>query len=409
MDSLKEVFDEHFKHVKFDSKLAKLVYQYQIGYVNRNHEHLQFFGSNLLGVHIVRFKDSDVLRFFDEVLDVDPDSLREDIRKLDTIDHTFKISGDVLNLTLMYVIHRFLTADTMPGKVKERAAYDTALIFFYRCAAALISYFFRYPTDPKIAQMAYANLSNKFLIKRLGSWHKVMDYRANDLVGPKGIHFKKLLGYTPDHDIVGVINDSQGRIKDLIKNYCQVFYSVHESGETIGKTSGTFLDADGEETVKEKTKSVEAYVSYMRNIIVDKPTFVKDELINIVLKINANTSFRIVKNTALWMSENYNNGKYAKTIDEFMSLTVVQSMFMINNNMDNKHMRDYPHILISLKNLYLSTRTTDPEIERIRELGLKVIRDANGKGISEALALSTRTSVILYLSLRMLVGQMSNR
>lgn len=409
MNSLKEVFDEHFKNVKFDTKLSKLVYQYQISYINKNHEHLQFFGSNLLGAHVVRFKDSDVLRLFDEVFDVDKDSLTRDVRKIDAEFHTYKVGGDILNLTMMYVIHRFLTSDMLSIKLKERAAYDSALIFFYRCIAALISYYFRYPSDPKIAQQAYANLSNKFLIKKLGSWHKVMDYRALDLVNSKGIHYKDFLKFTDDDAVIYAISDSQNRIRDLVKNYYAEFIQVHTDGDSISITGGTYLDVDGEETIKEKTKSVEGYVSYMRNIIIDKQSFVNDELINIILKINANTSFRIVKNTLTWMSVNSNNGKYSKTIDEFMSLTVVQSMFMIQNNIDKRHMRDYPHILISLKNLYLSTRTTDPEIDKIRLLGLKVISEANGKGISEALALSTRTSIVLYLSLRMLVGQLSNR
>ena len=408
MLTLKQVFDEHFKRVKFDSKLAKHIYQYQVGYVNSNNEHLQFFGSNLLGVHVIRFKDSDVFKLYDEVFRVDLSRLTSDIRKLDTIDHSFKVSADILNLTLMYVMHRFFIEQSLPAVTKERAAYDTALVFFYRCIAAWTSNIFRYPADPKIAQMAYANLSNKFLIKRLGSWYKVMDYRAKDLSGYSGIHYKKLINFE-DNDIVLAINDSQGRIRDLAKNYYGVFKDVHTEGDSIGSTSGTYLDADGEETIKEKTKSVEAYVSYMRNIIIDKNTFLKDDLVSIVLKINANTSFRIVKNTLTWMSENYNNGKHSKTIDEFLGLTIVQSMFMIANNVDSKNIRDYSLILITLKNLYLSTRTTDPEIDRIRDLGLKVVHEANGKGISDALALSTRTSILLYISLRTLIGQNSNR
>lgn len=408
MKTLLEVFGEHFKRVKFDSKLAKALYQYQVAYVNSNNEHLQFFGSNLLGVHVVRFKDSDVFKLYDEVLNVDMGPLTADIRRLDTIDHTFKVSGDVLNLTLMYVLHRFLIDDVLTPEAKERAAYDASMIFFYRCVAALISYNFRYPADPKIAQMAYANLSNKFLIKKLGSWHKVMDYRAKDLSGSSGISYKKLKTFV-DNDVVLVINDSQGRIRDMIKNYYRVFKEVHTDGDSIGTTTGTYLDAEGEETIKEKTKSVEGYVAYMRNIIIDKPTFVKDDLISIVLKINANTSFRIVKNTLNWMCDNYGSSKESKVIDEFLGLTIVQSMFMIQNSIDHKHIRDYPLILTTLKNLYLSTRTTDLEIEKIRDLGLKIVHSANGKSISNALALSTRTSILLYLSLRSIIGQTANR
>jgi hypothetical protein len=69
MITLLDVFDEQFKHVKFDAKLAKAIYTYQISYINSSREYLEFFGSNLLGVHVIRFKDSDVTKFFD-VLDI---------------------------------------------------------------------------------------------------------------------------------------------------------------------------------------------------------------------------------------------------------------------------------------------------------------------------------------------------
>lgn len=408
METLIEVFDEHFSKLKFDTKLVKSIYQYQIAYVNKNPEHLEFFGGNLLGVQVVRFKDSDVNRMFNEVLDIDYDLLKRDIRKLKTIDHTYKISGDIFNLTMMYLIHRFLTTDTLPENVRIRAAYDTALIFFYRCVAALLSYYFRYPADPKIAQQAYAQLSNKFLIKKLGSWNKVMDYRANDLIDKSGIHYKNLVKFRDDFTIVAAINDAQSRVKDIIKNYCAQFYTAHSEGNSISVTSSTYLDADGEETLKEKTRSPESYIAYMRNALIDKHTFVKDDLVSIIIKINSNTSFRMVRHTLLWMSENYANPKIALTIDEFMSSVIVQSLYLMQNNMNPKKSRDYSYVLVSLKNLYLSTRTTDPEIEKIRNLGMQVIKTANGN-IGDSLALATRTSMILYITLRAIIGQNINR
>ena len=402
--TLKDVFDVHLAHVKFDNKLAKALYQYQIGYINRNHEHLEFFGSNLLGVHVVRYKDSDVLKMYNDILDVDYQDLTEDIRKVDTINHEFKVSGDVFNLTMMYLIHKFLTSDLLDEKTSQRAAYDVGLIFFYRCIAAILSYYFRYPADPKIAQAAYANLTNKFLIKKLGSWHKVMDYRASDLVDKSGIHYKNLLTFTNDLATVYAINDAQGRIRDLIKNYYAEFIKVHAQGNNIAVTSGTYFDAEGEETIKEKTKSVEQYVTYMKNTIIDKPTFVKDELVSIIVSINTNTSFRMVKSTLNWLCDHYNEGKLHKEIDSFMGTVIVQSLYMIQNNMESKHLRDYPYILTTLKNLYLSTRTSDKDIDKIRKEGSYLINRAN-PGISESLVLATRTSIILYLTLRALIGQ----
>jgi hypothetical protein len=402
--TLAEVFDEHFKNVKFDSKLARNIYLYQIGYINRNREHLEFFGSNLLGVHVVRFKDSDVLKLYEEVLDIDYLMLSEDLKKVSAVNQEYKVSSDVLNLTSMYLIHRFLTSSLLVDSARKRAAYDSALIFFYRCTAALLSYYFKYPSDPKVAQAAFAKLSNKYLIKRLGSWHKVMDYRANDLIDKDSIHYKKLLSFNDDLATIYAINDAQGRIRDLIKNYYAEFIKVHSEDAGISTTSSTFLDAEGEETIKEKTKSVESYISYIRNIIIDKHSFVNDELISVINQINKNTSFRMIKSNLNWMVDNYNTDSHM-TIDDFITSVIVYSFFLLNDNDNITNLRDYPRILTELKNLYLSTRSTDADLIKIRDLGSEIIRKSNEGKLSDSLVLSTRTSLILYITLRALVGK----
>lgn len=384
--------------------MAKALYQYQVRYVNRNHEHMEFFGGALLGVQVVRFRDADVMQFYDEVLDVDYHRLVTDIRRVDTINHEYKVAGDVFNLTLIYVLHGVFTTKAMTDKDRVRAGYDTAMIFFYRCVAALLSYYFRYPADPKIAQMAYANLSDKFLIKKLGSWYKVMDYRALDMVDPKGLHYANIVSFKDDTAIVYAISDMQGRIRDMIKNYYAIFKKMHEEGQSIAVTSSTWLDADGEETIREKTTGAQSYRDYMLHTLSDKNSLIRDDLISVIVKINVNTSFRMVKSMLVWLSDNFSQGKQHKEIEEFVTAVMVQSVYFIEHNMEIRHKRDYPFILSQLKNLYLSTRTEDKDVERIRELGHKLVVAAN-KGISEGLILSTRTSLILYLSLRGLVGK----
>lgn len=404
MATLAQVFDSFFSHVKFNKQLAKQIYGYRIGYVNNNKEHLQFFGSNLLGVHVVRFKDSDVLRFF-ELLDVDYYALTNEVRsKVTTIDHSFKISGDILNLTIMYTIHKFLTSGVIGDNDRHRAAYDLALIFFYRCIAAIMSDWFKYPADPKIAQAAYANLSYKYLIKKEGTWHAVMDYRAKALTDKHELHYKELVSFRNDQAIVYAINDSQGRIRDLLKNYYSEFSKVHSSGTSIATTSSTFLDAEGEETIKEKIRSTESYVNYIKNIILDRHSFVKDDLVGVIARINTNSSFRMIKSVLLWLSDNYNHTKHHKEIDEFLDLTIVHSMHMLQEHSTLISRRDYPTMLHTLKNLYLSTRSTDQDLIRIRELGEKLIRNSQNVRLGDSLVLATRTSIILYLTLRTLIG-----
>lgn len=399
--TLRKVFNELFSDLRIDSKYARSINSYQVGFINRNQDHLEFFGGNLLGVQVIRFKDSDVNKFFDEILDIEYSFVEKEIRTVTTIDHTYKIAGDILNLTLSYLLHRCVTSEYMDDKKRHRAALDTALIFFYRCICAVHSYYFKYPFDHKVAQEAYARLSGKYLIKQLGSWQEVMIYRAERLLEKGSPHIQELFRYDNDDAAVYMIEDSQSRVKDLVKNYAIELYKVHEEGANIATTSSTMIDVDGNETTRDKVGTTETKVQTMRSLINDKNAFVRDNYISIIAKTNSNTSARIIRNTLNWMVDNYTVTKYSADIDTFLSKVIVQTMYMIETNIPINKRRDIPFILKTLKDLYLSTRTTDQDVVEIRELGNKIVKYANGR-VSNSLALSTRTSVILYITLRLL-------
>lgn len=412
MSTLIEVFDRHLKDLKIDRRFVDHVYRYQISILNRNEEHLGFFGSNLLGVHVVRFRTVDELRFFTEILDVDYAVLENDIRKeVDTIVHEYKISGDIFNLTTMYLIYRCLTSPLLTEVQRKRSAYDMALIYFYRCLIIRQTDYFHFPADPKIAQAAYAELSQKFLIKKLGTWHKVMEYRAHDLINKAlqdksrdkdSQYYETLLSFQNDNDIVKVINDTEGRIRDLYKNYYAVFIKAHEDGTRIGSSSSTVVDLEGEIKLKEKTNSPEKYLLNIRQIVQDPVSFVKDDLVDIIVNINMNTSRRMVVATLNWMSVNAGRTTYHRQIDEFMSAVVVQSLHLLASQNPSKQ-RNYAQMLVTLKNLYLSTRSTDKDLIRVRELGDTLIKAANGK-TNKSLAMATRTAIILYITLRAFIS-----
>lgn len=409
MNTLKEVFDHHFREVKFDNKLATEVYKFHIYVSTMSPEHIQFFGSNLLGVNTLRFLPKDIRRFFEHILGIDYALLEKDIRKLTTIYHDNGISGDVFNLTMFYLIHRFYTTDQLDEKKRMRAAYDVALIFCYRCVIALTNNYFRYPADPKVAQAAYANLSNKHLIKKLGSWKRLCDYRATRIVeaktetGEPGLNFARLNTFAVDLDITDIIQDSQGRFRSIFSLYYEEFDKVHKDGSSIGVTSATITDADGDIVLKERTTGSDAQVTYARSLINDGVGFIDNDLITVVADINGNTSFRMIKSTLEWITEAYHDPKWNAAIDKFVADVVVQGLFYMEHNIPLAKRKDLPYILITLKNLFLSTRSTDPQLLSIRAQGEKLVM-ANNKGISKSLMMATRSAVLLYIILRVLTG-----
>ena len=90
-----------------------------------------------------------------------------------------------------------------------------------------------------------------------------------------------------------------------------------------------------------------------------------------------------------------------KDIDEWFQLIIVHSFHLLGE-MNMTETRDYPTMLLTLKGLYLSTRSNDKDLTTIRKLGEKIIKGANGK-INNSLALATRTACILYITLRAIV------
>lgn len=397
-----EILDRHFKNVKINKDLGRRLYSFQIGYVDMSKDHMDFFGSNLLGVHVIRFREADVLRFFNEVLDIEYQDLESDIRSTDTINHTFKISGDIFNLTLVYLIHRCLSEKTLSEKDRYRLAFDTALIFFYRAVAAMLSAWFTYPADPKIAQAAYANLSNKFLIKKLGSWHKVMDYRASELISKNGVQYKKLVNLNNDLDLVDIINDGANSIKDMLKNYYAEFAKVHAQGEHIGITRTVGADVEGEMVVRDKLRSIDSYIAQAKQYLVDPHAFVRDDYIRVISDINRNTSPRLLKETLQWVS-GHANGKEHKLIDDAVTRIIIYSFYLIDTRIEPSRTKDVGYTLLQLKNLYLSSRSVDPDLIMIRNLTDQILLKAH-KELSSALLLATRTAFILYITFRVLAG-----
>lgn len=398
MLALKEVFDELTKDLVFDKALIGRLYKYHTTFLNQSTEYLGFFASNLIGVHAVRFRVVDIQRFYHDVLGLDMSHVKREVLKVTTINHSYMITSDDMNLMLMYLIHRLGTSTKLSDSDRKRGVYDTALIFFYRCLVIRQSDYFHFPADRHIAQAAYAALSNKFLIKQLGNWKAVMDYRAKDLINPEGLHYKNLLTFKDDELTTYAISDSENRVRELYKSYCKVFHQVYATGDRISSTSSTITDVEGVEKIRERVREVEQAIALIQNTLHDEKSFIKPELLKVIIEINTNTSQRMLAQVLGWLSENYMGQPWHSKIDEFVRLIVIHSYHLVSE-MGEAELADLPSVLVTLKNLYLSTRSADPELLKIRKLGETLIKQSAGK-VNPSLEMATRTSVILYITLR---------
>lgn len=395
--TLDEIFDTLLSDVKYNQQLATDLYRFQVKFVNKNEEHMAFFGGKLLGVHVVRFTEQDFSNFFD-IVDVDPNQIsRAIVDHVPEIKGTWKVTNDILSMTTMYLIHKFLTTNLIDDIKRERAALDVALIFHYRWIAALIRDYFRFPADPKLAEATYANLSNRFLIKRLKNWQDVLSYRASEMLGVTSIHRNTLLKFNNNSDIIYCVNDTQGRIRDMVKNIYSEMVHTHNSGDRIHTTTGNTIDTDGVDVIKDRIHGLEIYTNYLLSVVSDKNSFIKQELIQVIVKVMYTMQERGFKLVLEWMSDNIGT---KPQIEKFIRLVLIHSFnYLAEHGSVLKNTKDLAGMLAKLKGIYNSSRSSDPELLQLRDLGTQLIADSIGKTNEQTVA-AIRTGIMLYVCLR---------
>ena len=403
MAELKMVLDSHFKHLKIDKKFGRELEKFVAKYLNSDREYLEFYGGNLLGVHIVRFKETATNDFLERVLGLDTYKLNKDLDDVETVVKINSVTSDLLNISVVYLLHRFKNSD-LSDKDKYKAMYSIANLFFYRSIAAYISSWFTFPADPKVVKVAYSNMNRNSLIKKLGNWGLVVKYRSEDLISDKGIHADTIKNWD-NEKYAYVISDSKDRIKSIIKNYYSEIIKARDSGSAINTSSSVVMDLEGDMNVADRFNSVENTVRILRNKLNHENGLIRDDYVYLIWSINKNSSPSTIRNVLSWVNENYISGKETKLIENFMELIPSYTKYLIDNRIEgNKN--DIAFLLQELKALYLSSRSRDKDLDTIRKISDKIVKKAINKKVNKSLFLATRNSLILYFSF---ISMMSER
>ena len=402
--TLKELFDSHLSKLKFDKKMLDQFYRLQVKYVNKNDQHMSFFGGNLTGVHQLSFTPGEYNAIYQDILDIDVDAIREQITHVPDIVMSRKVTSDPFNLTMSYCIHRFLSSPLLDEKNRHRGALQVALFFSYKLYTNMANEWFKFPVDERLATATYVNLSNRFLLKQLGSWQALFNYRAEEYIGKDSIHYKPLLQYRDDGLILNAIADHRGRIADYLKNIYAVTVETHANGERIDYNSSIGTDIEGQEMIKDRVGGVESMIDYLFNIIHDKRSFIREDLVDIVCRVMHTMQRRGFVKVLEWVSETANT-KNSEDLDLFIREVIRHSYtYLMDNGLNPELGKDMPQILAKLKGMYLSSRSTDETLLKLRDVGMAVITAATGK-TNEQTGAAIRNGLFLYLSLRTFTRQ----
>lgn len=394
-DSVKSVFEEYCAHVVADKHLAKTLQRLQLGFVHKNADHIEFFGGNLTGVNVVRFLEQDSDNWFNDVLELSEADIKDPLHQLRDINPAFHISSSPFNLSVVWIVHLIQHTNHLTDKQKKEAQINALLYLQFKFFCSLLYHYFKFPADPETATATYASLTNKFTLKTQGSWLAVFRKRAEDILADNSPHYDAIVRMDSDKDVVDMLNDVQGRLRDMLKNIYAVMMRVHNSGIRITSTSSV-VEHDGVSILKDRTRGLGIYTTYIKATISDKNSFIREELLQVSESIVPTAPPKLVLQTLEFLSDNYLK-RGDRKIDVLLDDILIHAFgYLLEIQGSLKAGIDLAGLLERLRGIYTSSRSTDPDLLALRERTEELVRKAVETKTAATIA-SVRTAVLLYV------------
>jgi len=397
--SIKEVFKQQLSDLELDSKLVKRLSHFKHAFINKNDEHIKFFGGNLLGVEIVRYLQSDRDEWFSEVLDVDDVTLTEALYSLEVINEEYKRTSDVVNLTSVWLLHAIYNAPKLSASEKEKAMIDVVYMLQVKFITSIFAHYFKFPADKEIAQAVYESLSRKYALKQAGSWNALFTERSKDVIAHNSIHLNTIKRFDDDDAILYMITDIQGRIREVVKKMYAVLIQMRDNKDRIHSTTSVALTTDGEAILKDRQRSFSTYKRYIHSIIPDRQTFIRDEVVSVITDAMHTMSPKLFIDVLEHCSANYGKASHAE-IGELCDETLLHAFeFLSTNRALLRNQGDLSKLLTRLRSLYMASRMVDPTLLKMRDLADSIVAKSSTSK-NKAMQASLRTGLELYIVLR---------
>lgn len=409
--SIKEVYDRECSHLKIDLKFFKQICDLEARFVNKKQEHIEFFGGTLTGAHVVRFTQEDSDALLIDIMQVDDHSLTEQVyavkdkRGNPMIVQSRHVSSDIFNISCFWLIHAIHHSPYLDDKHKQEAKIRVCTYLMFKYLTSLLAWYFKYPADPEICAATYAQLNYKFILKQTGSWGATIREFAAKAVATDGIHAKRIDRLDQDDDsaddnqVVKFLNDTQGRIRDTFKNIYAVFMETHTQGMRISSTSA-LVEMDGEVILKDKVASLATYTRYIKSVVGDEHSFIRQELVDVITKVMHTMPEKLLLTSLKWMCHNFGHTK-EQVVETALDMVTEHAFDYLSANQGLLRAKgDLAGLISKLRGTYMSSRASDEKLLQVRELVEDIVYEAT-RSRNESVIAATRTGVMIYVVVRM--------
>ena len=388
MDDIVSVYDKHFNNITVDKKFLKELQIFRIKWSQKSDDYINFLSGNLTGVYPIRFSSIDEANLY-KLFKVDMKSLKYDSDRLRDIVPSRNVTSNVTYLSLVYLMHKFsLLKD---AKVREEGLSELHFIFSVKALGSMFYRFFPYNLDIPTAKATYENLSNRFIIKKVGSWQKVIDYRAED-VEAKGIYYDRIVNLNTI-DATKVISGIHSGYKSMLVYIFRVIKEVIEKRGSIS-TSTIIENIEDGTAIKDNIDSPHLVTTYLQSIITYPNDFVNTDLVHIIIMITKNVTDESLITALQYISNNYD-----KKTNEQVELIINQTMEYLRHKDITNPTKD---ILLTLNAVRGYWSTGDTTLKKTKDFLKVVSYKATNKRTSWLLS-SLTIGVIIYIYLRAIV------
>lgn len=338
--------------------------------------------------------------------------MKQIIREIPTIDDNFVVASDPFNVFAIWVTYNILNSK-LDGKLKYQAAQATILLLHYKFFTSLVNYRFKYPANEAAMITTYEAISNKFDIKVLGTWKRVMEKGADDAIDPSGIHGKTWATFDNDLKIIYIITDIQSRLRSKINLFYEAYMQVKTEGDLIGSYDTVGTDTEGQKQIMANEYGIDIAVSSVYQDCMSVSRIVDIKAMRLAVALFSSIRLDQLKQLIIAFSEecvklaklgaddkiikNKETGADLLIGGHILIQSIIQQSYRYcrNNNIDiaipSKFIR-------GVKDVYTSSRINEPGILRVRDSVLYYVTTLQ-RSTRESTVTALKAAFIIYIVL----------
>lgn len=402
MRTIADVFNHYFKHLKINDAFVKEVNDFLNGIYTKNENHVRFFGSVMVGVDKVYFDEGDFNYLWDILVEQDRDEVQGALHAVPYINPKWKVGGNATNHLILYLIHRVLIANGISERVREATCINLLVLIQFKFVTTMLQNDYPFPVNRELSMAVYNQLSKRFLLRQVDSWKEFFLLRANTMF--EGTNQRKdlrgiLEAYKDDKLITNSVTGISSNLRDIMNEYRTVFFAVKDQPDRISLDSRIGVNAEGEATFKDNLTNPIRYHNYLESNINKTETFLNDDLVTI-LTTAGKSRYKPVRKTLAYIAENYGQPRQ-QNIQDFVDNALQFGLSKLQEN--NKDLRNIRGVYECLAGSFSSSRSLDPTLEKLKQLGQQIIDRALGSKTHNNTMTLTRTMVMCYIVIWVLI------